>query len=89
MYRSKFGSPTSHVGQKVTFGRVQAMSGYREEQTSAERVGMSALCQKQTLLRRGGLSQGPVELVECPIYFVAGDHQWRTDTDSVVVSVLT
>ena len=35
------------------------------------------------------MPQGRVELVERPIYFVAGNHQWRTDTDSVVVSVLT
>ena len=40
-------------------------------------------------LRRFRMRQGLVELVERPIYFVAGDHQWGTDTDGVVVGVLT
>ena len=40
------------------------------------------------LLRRCRLPQGRVELVERPIYFVAGYHQWGTDTDGVVVGVL-
>jgi hypothetical protein len=35
------------------------------------------------------MAQGRVELVNRPICFVAGDHQRRTDTDGVVVSVLT
>jgi len=40
-------------------------------------------------LRRFGVRQGRVELVERPIYFVAGDDQWGTDTDGVVVGILT
>ena len=35
------------------------------------------------------MCQGRVELVERPIYLVAGDHQRRTDTNGVVVGVLT
>ena len=40
-------------------------------------------------LRRFRMPQGRVELVKRPIYFVAGDHQRRTDTDGVVMGVLT
>jgi len=41
------------------------------------------------LLRRFRMPQGRVELVKRPIYIVAGDHQRGTDTDGVVMGVLT
>ena len=41
------------------------------------------------LLRRFRMPQGRVELVKRPIYFVAGDHQRGTDTDGVVMGILT
>ena len=40
-------------------------------------------------LRRLRMRHGRVEMVERPIYLVAGDHQRGTDTDGVVVGVLT
>ena len=41
------------------------------------------------LLRQCRLAQRCVEVVERPIYFVACDHQRGTDSDGVVVGVLT
>jgi hypothetical protein len=43
----------------------------------------------EVLLRRFRMPQGRVELVKRPIYFVAGDHQRGTDTDGVVMGILT
>lgn len=66
---------------------------YRVSQLSSRRKRTSAVpvkCQKaDILLRRCRLPQGRVELVEHPIYLVAGNHQRGTDTDGVVVGVLT
>jgi hypothetical protein len=35
------------------------------------------------------MPQGRIELVERPIYFVAGDHQRGADTNGVVAGILT
>jgi len=40
-------------------------------------------------LCRFRMPQGRVELVESPIYFVTGDYQRGTNTDGMVVSILT
>ena len=44
---------------------------------------------RNEVLRRFRMPQGRLELVKRPIYFVGGDHERGTDTDGVVMRVLT
>ena len=48
---------------------------------------LNAIALREALCRFR-MRQGRVELFERPVYFVAGDHKWRTNANGVIVRVL-
>jgi hypothetical protein len=80
----------SGLGQKQTSHHGRVMSALPPKADIAGRqLDVRFVPKADVLLRRFRMPQGRVELVKRPIYFIAGDHQRGTDTDGVVMGILT